>query len=184
VVGAQAPGYRIAGLVRDLGLEEQVRIHGRVPGPTLDAYLAAADVCINLRHPTSGETSAMVLRVLGAGTPVIVSDEGWFSELPDDAVVKVPSGPDEAAALARAIADLARQPERRRALSEGARRLARSRDPASRAAGYAAFVARHRGPAPAAGTRIAAARALDAAAAELGFDAALAGAAGLAGELG
>jgi len=183
VVGELAPGYRIAGLVRDLGLEEQVRLHGRVPGPTLDAFLSAADVCINLRHPTSGETSAMVLRVLAAGTPVVVSDEGWFSELPDDAVVKVASGPGEVEALAGAIESLAREPERRRALGAGARRYAQAHDPVSRASGYAAFVARHAGPAGTA-TERAAARALDSAAAELGFDAALAGGAALAGDLG
>jgi glycosyltransferase involved in cell wall biosynthesis len=36
-----------------------------------------------------GETSAAVIRALGVGKPCIVSDDAWFSELPDEAVIKV-----------------------------------------------------------------------------------------------
>ena len=48
-----------------------------------------SDICINLRYPTTGETSASVCKLLGAGKACIVSDVGWFSELPDDCVAKV-----------------------------------------------------------------------------------------------
>jgi hypothetical protein len=36
-----------------------------------------------------GETSAALIRCLGLGKPCIVSDEAWFSELPDSVVLKV-----------------------------------------------------------------------------------------------
>jgi len=55
----------------------------------LSDYLMASDVCINLRHPTSGETSASCLRAMASGTPVIVSDEGWYRELPFDCCPRV-----------------------------------------------------------------------------------------------
>jgi glycosyltransferase involved in cell wall biosynthesis len=56
---------------------------GYVDGlPRLNEHLVASDVCINLRHPTAGETSASCLRAMAAGIPVIVSDEGWYRELP------------------------------------------------------------------------------------------------------
>ena len=55
----------------------------------LSDYLMASDVCINLRHPTSGETSASCLRALASGTPVVVSDEGWYRELPFDCCPRV-----------------------------------------------------------------------------------------------
>jgi hypothetical protein len=48
-----------------------------------------SDICVNLRYPTTGETSASVCKVLGGGKACIVSDVGWFSELPDDCVAKV-----------------------------------------------------------------------------------------------
>jgi glycosyltransferase involved in cell wall biosynthesis len=49
-----------------------------------------ADVCVSLRWPTMGETSGMAIRALSVGTPLVVSDVGWFSELPDEVAVKVP----------------------------------------------------------------------------------------------
>jgi glycosyltransferase involved in cell wall biosynthesis len=54
------------------------------------SLMAACDVLVNLRYPTMGETSGSVIRALSLGKPLLVSDVGWFSELPDDAVLKVP----------------------------------------------------------------------------------------------
>ena len=52
--------------------------------------MAACDVLVNLRSPTMGETSGSVIRGLSLGKPMLVSDLGWFSELPDDVVLKIP----------------------------------------------------------------------------------------------
>ena len=65
----------------------------------LNDYLMASDVCINLRHPTSGETSASCLRAMASGTPVVVSDEGWYRELPIDCCPRVVHNGTEAAQL-------------------------------------------------------------------------------------
>ncbi|MEZ4517903.1 MAG: hypothetical protein R3C44_14160 [Chloroflexota bacterium] len=51
-------------------------------------WTTTPDVVLNLRYPTLGETSASALRAMATGRPVIVSDHGWYSELPDEAVVK------------------------------------------------------------------------------------------------
>ncbi|MBF0529907.1 MAG: glycosyltransferase family 4 protein, partial [Deltaproteobacteria bacterium] len=48
-----------------------------------------SDIVVNLRYPSMGETSGALLRALELGKPCIVSDDAWFSELPDDVVVKV-----------------------------------------------------------------------------------------------
>ena len=37
-----------------------------------------------------GETSGSAIRALSLGKPLVVSDVGWFSELPDDVALKVP----------------------------------------------------------------------------------------------
>src|SRR6185369_17204783 len=50
---------------------------------------AAADICLNLRHPTAGETSASLLRLLGAGKPTLVSASGSFAELPPGIAAQV-----------------------------------------------------------------------------------------------
>ena len=44
------------------------------------------------------------MRALSAGTPLVVSDVGWFAELPDEVAVKVPVGQGEVDALATALA--------------------------------------------------------------------------------
>ena len=65
--------------------------------------MAACDVLVNLRYPTMGETSGSVIRALSLGRPLIVSDVGWFSELPDDVVLKVPVDEYEVATLEAAL---------------------------------------------------------------------------------
>lgn len=44
--------------------------------------LSKCDLIINLRKPTMGETSAIVTKALQFGIPVIVSNCGWYRELP------------------------------------------------------------------------------------------------------
>jgi glycosyltransferase involved in cell wall biosynthesis len=62
--------------------------------------LADCDVCVSLRWPTMGETSGMAIRALSLGKPLVVSDAGWFSELPDSVAAKVPVDELEVATLA------------------------------------------------------------------------------------
>jgi len=58
-----------------------------VPEERMWSLMAACDVLVNLRFPTMGETSGSAIRALSLGRPLIVSDVGWFSELPDGAVL-------------------------------------------------------------------------------------------------
>jgi glycosyltransferase involved in cell wall biosynthesis len=45
--------------------------------------IASCDLCIALRNPTMGETSAVVMRALQFGKPIVVNNTGWYAELPD-----------------------------------------------------------------------------------------------------
>lgn len=90
--------YIIAGENRDpnvlatcqrLGLEDRVIFLGYLETGDFDAILAASDVLINLRFPTSGETSGTVCRALATGLPCILSNHGWYGELPDAVSWKV-----------------------------------------------------------------------------------------------
>jgi glycosyltransferase involved in cell wall biosynthesis len=65
--------------------------------------MAACDVLVNLRYPTMGETSGSVIRALALGRPLLVSDVGWFTELSDDAVLKVPVDDYEVATIEAAL---------------------------------------------------------------------------------
>ncbi|MCK9467346.1 MAG: hypothetical protein M0P94_03385 [Candidatus Absconditabacterales bacterium] len=62
---------------------------GYVDIKTMNQFISLSDIVINLRYPSMGETSAALIRVLSEGKACIVCDDAWFSELPDDVVIKV-----------------------------------------------------------------------------------------------
>ena len=72
-----------------------------------------------------GETSASVIRALAAGRPMIVSDVGWFSELPDSVAAKVPVGPHEVETLAAYLDALASDAGLRARMGRAAAQYAR-----------------------------------------------------------
>jgi glycosyltransferase involved in cell wall biosynthesis len=84
------------------------------------SLMAACDACISLRAPTMGETSGSAIRALSLGRPLVVSDLGWFAELPDDVALKIPVDDDELPALATALELLASSEVTQRAMSEAA----------------------------------------------------------------
>lgn len=68
-----------------------IQVTGWMDDATYAAYLAAADVAVQLRQDSRGETSGAALDTMAAGIATIVTSEGSMGELPDDAVLKVPS---------------------------------------------------------------------------------------------
>jgi glycosyltransferase involved in cell wall biosynthesis len=119
LVGADAPGFDLAGRLAGLGLEGVER-EDYVDEQRLWSLMAACDVCVALRSPTMGETSGSVIRALVLGRPLVASDTGWFRELPDDVALKVPVDEHEAETLAGALELLAANPDARAAMSAAA----------------------------------------------------------------
>ncbi|HVT59206.1 MAG TPA: glycosyltransferase family 4 protein [Thermoanaerobaculia bacterium] len=134
IVGEVAPALDLESEARRLGVADRLHITGFLSFADFAAAIAAVDLCVNLRYPTAGETSASLLRVMAAGRPVIVSDYAQFAELPEAVAVKVPLGRDEAAALPAALRELLSSPERLRAMGEAARRHVAARHAPERAA--------------------------------------------------
>ena len=89
LVGAAAPGFDLAWRIGHEGLADAVVQHDYVDEERLWALMAGVDVVASLRSPTMGETSGTAIRALTLGKPLVVSDVGWFSELPDAAAAKV-----------------------------------------------------------------------------------------------
>jgi glycosyltransferase involved in cell wall biosynthesis len=117
----------IGGATRDveaIPLPAGVVREGYVPEERLWALMAACDIHVALRAPTMGETSASVIRSLSLGKPLVVSDVGWFSELPDDVAFKVPVADREVDTLAAALELLAGDAAALAAMGAAARRLA------------------------------------------------------------
>jgi glycosyltransferase involved in cell wall biosynthesis len=129
--------------VRSLGVQDAVQQVGYVEGlETLYDYIAASDVCANLRFPTVGETSASVLRAMAIGCPVVVSDVGWYGELPDDCCSKLAHEGAEVETLAQILLELAGDPERCREIGECGRAYVAERcDPRTAARTYLDFIA-------------------------------------------
>jgi glycosyltransferase involved in cell wall biosynthesis len=84
------------------------------------SLMAACDACVSLRAPTMGETSGSAIRALSLGRPLVVSELGWFAELPGSVALKVPVDDDEVPALAAALELLASSEATQLAMSEAA----------------------------------------------------------------
>ena len=95
LVGEPHPEFPVEAMIRSMGLSANVRVLGFAPIEHFVGYLAACDIVLNLRFPTVGESSGTLLRSLGLGKAVMVSDIGSFAEFPDDVCLKVPVGEGE-----------------------------------------------------------------------------------------
>ncbi|MFL5955256.1 MAG: glycosyltransferase family 4 protein [Gaiellaceae bacterium] len=104
LAGAAGERFDVDRRLERLGLTDGVQRLDYVPEDRMWSLMAACDVLVNLRYPTMGETSGSVIRALSLAKPLVVSDVGWFSELPDDAVLKVPVDDYEVATLEAALA--------------------------------------------------------------------------------
>lgn len=79
----------IKGLIQQLNIDKHVKLHGFVPEEYLDQQLSESDLAFNLRFPTMGEASGSQLRIWDHGLASVVTNVGWYSELPDDTVRKI-----------------------------------------------------------------------------------------------
>lgn len=108
-------------LIEKLGIKKSVIFTGFLSLEKSMEYISASDICINLRYPTAGETSGSILRILSIGRPVITSDTGWFSELPDSCSAKVDIGKYEDELLSEYLNVIASNGEMMKKMGENAR---------------------------------------------------------------
>ena len=120
----QRVGLTVGGLVRE-GWADEARLW---------ALMKGVDIAVNLRHPTMGETSGSVIRAISLGKPLVVSDVGWFSELPDEVALKIPVDDDEVTVLTAALELLVTRADVRQAMSTAGVELARREHDLSRVA--------------------------------------------------
>ena len=75
--------------IADSGCADRIRITGFNTDAMYRCYLSAADVAVQLRARSRGETSASILDCLAHGIPTIVNRNGAAAELPDDVLIKL-----------------------------------------------------------------------------------------------
>ena len=141
MVGEPHPEFPVDAMIRSMGLSASVRVLGFASIGDFVGYLGACDIVLNLRFPTVGESSGTLMRSLGLGKAVLVSEVGSFQEFPDDVCLKVPVGPGEEDLIFEYLNLLVSRPEVAQRLGEGARDyVARECNWAVVAAQYAGFL--------------------------------------------
>jgi glycosyltransferase involved in cell wall biosynthesis len=124
---------------RDVG---RVRITGWADNEIYRHYLAAADVAVQLRVRSRGETSGAVLDCLNHGVPTIVNAHGAMADLPAQAVHRI-AGALDIAELARALDKLWSDTTYRQAMRASSRAyLLRHHEPSACAQAYADAIER------------------------------------------
>ena len=71
-------------------MAREVAVHGRVEAAEYWDLLLSADLGLQLRELSNGEASAAVTDCIAARLPIVVSDLGWYGELPADVAARVP----------------------------------------------------------------------------------------------
>lgn len=140
IVGEVSPHFDFERVFKP-EMREGVTVTGRLELDRFLLYMQACDVAVNLRHPTAGETSGTVIRLLGMGKPLVVNDTGSFAEIPDDCCAKVDLDDTEEDLLLAYLRRLAGDEPLRRRMGENARRhMAAHHSLAGSARGYADFL--------------------------------------------
>jgi glycosyltransferase involved in cell wall biosynthesis len=99
---------QLQSLVGKYNLKNTVHFLGFQPDKVLYAYMSSADIFINMRSPAMEGASWSLVEQLYYGKPVIVTDTGFYSELPDDCVMKIEVDQEETellSALKKLIAE-------------------------------------------------------------------------------
>jgi glycosyltransferase involved in cell wall biosynthesis len=124
MVGADNTGGGLDRLVDRMGVRGRVRPVGYVGLTRFYLFLKAVDAVVNLRYPSAGESSGTVSRALAEGRATIVNDLGSFSEIPDDATLKVEIDGDQPEEVGAHLIRLAEDPAFREGIERAARRYA------------------------------------------------------------
>lgn len=80
----------VLGKIEKSGIGERLTITGFATPDLYESYLRAADLAVQLRSKSRGETSGAALDCLAHGVPTIVNAHGTMAELPPDVVRKLP----------------------------------------------------------------------------------------------
>lgn len=122
--------------ISNTDLEGRVQITGWASDEVYKKYLLAADIAVQLRTNSRGESSAAVLDCQNYGIPTIVNANGSMADIPEHTVLMIPdSFSDEE--LAEAIDRLVANRDLRRKIGRSAREvIATNHSPASCSLAY------------------------------------------------
>lgn len=117
-----ALGRKIRSRSSSSSLKGRVQITGWASDDIYQRYLQAADLAVQLRSNSRGETSAAVLDCQNYGLPVVVNAHGSLADLPEGTVLRIPDTFSDLE-LAEAIDRLVSDPSLRNRIGSAARKL-------------------------------------------------------------
>lgn len=126
VVGNGPERPALERVAKQMGLNGRVRFVGQVAPDEVPAYVALADFCVTASRIEMLPTA--ILEALGAGLPVLGPDVPWIRAVIRSGENGLLTPPDDAAAMARAWAQMAHERALRECLAEGARRTGEQYD--------------------------------------------------------
>jgi glycosyltransferase involved in cell wall biosynthesis len=133
-------GKKIKSLIKEKGLHNTISLTGHVSDSVLHAYIKNADICINLRFPSTEGASGSLIEQLYFKKPVIATRIGFFAEIPDECILKVES-PVNISELSNAIKLLINNKEFRKKLALNGSEFARKNfSPDLYAKNFAGFI--------------------------------------------
>lgn len=143
LAGEMNNGPEVTAAIAKAGLGAQVRNHGFLSDDRLNALIGKAHLVLNLRNPTMGEASGSQLRIWANGAASVVSDIGWYSQLPEGSALRV-STQNEHADLLLVLDDLANGRIDLAAVARRGRECLSSADPTAYSLALAQWLARER----------------------------------------
>jgi len=121
IVGEVQKGFPIDSYAGAADLAGKIIVTGRQPMDRFYLYMLASDVVLNLRFPSTGELSGTLIRTLGMGKPVLVSNTGPFVEFPEYTVARIDLGPPEVKEIAATLELFEKRPALRQAMGRFAK---------------------------------------------------------------
>ncbi len=99
-------------LAPQLGGSRVIRLE-RVTDTEFWRLAEITDVCVNLRHPSAGETSGIGIKMMGIGKPVLVTASEETSRFPELSVIRIDPDESEVEMLGHYLRALEQNPEMR-----------------------------------------------------------------------
>lgn len=131
IAGSVGDEVGVEALMREYAVADRVTQKGFLSDIELDQAIARAHLVVNLRNPTMGEASGSQLRIWSVGAPSVVSNHGWYANLPEEAVFKLDPGSATSGLLAL-VEQIIATPESALATGRAGRKvLERDHDPSA-----------------------------------------------------
>ncbi|MBN2134960.1 MAG: glycosyltransferase, partial [Acidobacteria bacterium] len=111
LVGRVHDDYPLKDKLKEYEIEDCVISTGFLSRKDFEKWLAAVDLCVNLRYPTGGESSGALIEMMSASKAVIIPEYAQFLEMPEYVAIPLPMGRDRNELLRKFIEHYAEHPE-------------------------------------------------------------------------